>query len=226
MKLIACIVILIAAAALLGSEPVGTLAGNQTNTRPSPSLSYGLVVDCSGSMHRLTYLYDGAKNIVRANGPSDETFLVTFAGRAHIGLFRHFTSDTKSLLKGIDEGFYIKPGQTALYDAIYLSAQYLSTGSNPEPSRRKALVLITDGDDRNSHYNEEQLFGLLNSTNTRIYILSVTELTKDLNRKKYAKAIEFQNKLATDTKGRVFYPQNKDEAIRMLHGLLEYMRQQ
>src|SRR5262245_44683519 len=101
MKLTTCIVVLLAAAAFVGRQRVEVLPGNQTNARPSVSLSYGLVVDCSGSMHQVTYLYDAVKDIVRANNPSDETFLVTFADGSKIVKVRQFTSDTKSLLKRI-----------------------------------------------------------------------------------------------------------------------------
>ena len=61
---------------------------------------------------------------------------------------------------------FIKPGSsTALYDAVYLGAERLERGSH----RKKAIILISDGEDNSSRYTYTELRRLLKESDVSIY---------------------------------------------------------
>lgn len=167
-------------------------------------LSYALVIDCSGSMRsQLKAVVQASKNIVISNKASDETFLVRFISSDKIETVQEFTTDKKVLLYGLDS-LYVEGGQTAVLDAIYLSADRLAKRpSTPDNIRRKVLILVTDGEDRNSYYTQKDLFRLLGSTDTQIFTIG---FLKELKPDPRAKAELLLKRLATETGGRTFFP--------------------
>ena len=65
---------------------------------------------------------------------------------------------------------FIEGGQTAVRDAVYLAAQRVTEyerSNKIEDRKRRALVLVSDGEDRNSFYTEPQLFELLREATSR-----------------------------------------------------------
>jgi VWFA-related protein len=131
-------------------------------------LSYGLVIDASGSLHsQFQQVLDAAHRIVDSNKPADQTFVIRFVSSAIQEVMQEPTSDKVALFKALDD-FYIEGGQSAVVDAVYLSAQKLAgLKYNDAELRRKVLILVTDGDDRSSFYKQEQLFQLLGSNDNR-----------------------------------------------------------
>jgi Ca-activated chloride channel family protein len=75
-----------------------------------------------------------------------------------------------------------------------------------------ALIIITDGEDRNSFYKQEQLFSRLREEDVQIFVLasSANSTTKlDLfERASRDKAVNLINRLASETGGRAFFPQS------------------
>jgi len=167
-------------------------------------LSYGLLIDSSGSLRtQFEKIISASKKIVNSNSPNDESFLVRFISSDKIELVQELTLDKKPLLDGLDS-LYIEGGQTAVIDAVYVGADKLTKVKTiPGNLRRKALILITDGEDRNSFYKAEQLFSLLGSTDIQVFVVG---FTKELKEKPRAKALELLNRLALDTGGRAFFP--------------------
>jgi VWFA-related protein len=60
-------------------------------------------------------------------------------------------------------------GQTALLDSVYLAAGYVKKGRNP----RKAVLVISDGEDNNSRYTESELLSALRETDVTLYSIGV-----------------------------------------------------
>src|SRR5688572_11090629 len=182
-------------------------------TREEVPISYGLAVDTSGSLRsQLQSVIDAGKTIINANKPGDETFLVRFISSDNIETVQDFTSNKELLLEGLDN-FYVEGGQTAVIDAVYLSAEHVSGyGRESGDRRRRALIVITDGEDRNSFYKQEQLFARLREEDVQIFVIGfVNELDKEaalIRKSPREKAVQLINKLATETGGRAFFPES------------------
>lgn len=178
-------------------------------------LSYGLVIDASGSMRtQIGQVIRAAQNIVNSNKPEDETFIVSFVSSDNIVTLQEITRNKPQLLVALGL-LRVEGGQTALIDAVYTCADYL--GKHQRDGARNALILVTDGEERNSFYKQEQLFSKLRKTGIQIFIIGlISKLDKDnggLVRKSARDAAQtLLDRLAKETGGRVFYPKD-DKAL-------------
>lgn len=186
----------------------------ETFTREEVPISYGLAVDTSGSLRsQLQSVIDAGKTIINANKTGDETFLVRFISSDKIETVQDFTANKELLNDGLDS-FYVEGGQTAIIDAVYLSAEHVSEYRKGDEGdrRRRALIVITDGEDRNSFYKQEQLFSKLREEDVQIFVIGfVNELDKEaglIRKSPREKAVALINKLATETGGRAFFPES------------------
>jgi Ca-activated chloride channel family protein len=188
--------------------------------REEVPITYGLVVDNSGSLRsQIAQVVEAAKTIVESNKPGDETFVVRFISSDEIKIMQDFTADKQALGDALDDMF-IEGGQTAVVDAVYLAAEHASerrkkTGDPAEEKRRRALILVTDGEDRNSFYKAEQLFESLKEEDVQIYVIGfVNELEKErgfISKSKRDKAVSLLDRMAHETGGRTFYPTSLSE---------------
>src|SRR4030095_482034 len=91
----------------------------------------------------------------------------------------------------------------------YLAVEKLSKqASSADKPRRRALVLVTDGEERNSFYKAEKMLSLLGSSDVQIYPIG---FIGELKTKPAAKAKSLLTQLATDTGGRAFFPASTGE---------------
>jgi len=135
---------------------------NADETIPIP-VSYGIVVDNSGSYRMiLDRVIEAVKDIVEENNADDETFLVRFVDSEKISLSQDFTNGKTQIQDAADE-MYAEGGLTAILDAVDFSAKHLSENADKEASRRKVLILISDGDDRKSVVKLEEVLKRLKS---------------------------------------------------------------
>jgi VWFA-related protein len=148
-------------------------------------VSVGFVFDSSSSMkNRMSVSADAMQRFLMTAAPGDEFSLVQFSDRP--ALVTGFTPDTERILSSIAG---IHPlGWTALHDAIVLAAQNMRAARNP----RKALVVLTDGDDNNSRYTEKEVRGLVRESDIRVYSVGILERSRLLE------------DLAADSGGRMF----------------------
>ena len=129
-------------------------------------VSLGIVFDISHSMERkLDFAKDAAVQFLQTGTPDDEYFLVEFSSRAR--LTEGFTSDIGRLRDRLS----LTPaeGSTALYDAVYLGLSKLKSGQNP----KKALLLITDGEDNHSRYSRGDIREVVRESDAQIYVLDL-----------------------------------------------------
>ncbi len=108
-------------------------------------LAVVLVLDTSGSMRgeKLTAAEAAAAGFLNALGPNDEAALVPFS--TEVGKPTPFTADRSVLDQALQA--QVAQGNTALYDALFEAAQVASQAA---AGRRRAIVLLTDGQDTSS----------------------------------------------------------------------------
>ena len=201
-------------------------------TREEVPISYGLAVDTSGSLRsQLQSVIDAGKTIINANKPGDETFLVRFISSDKIETVQDFTANKEMLMDGLDS-FYVEGGQTAIIDAVYLSAEHVSDYKKGDEGdrRRRALIVITDGEDRNSFYKQEQLFARLREEDVQIFVIGfVNELDKEaglIRKSPREKAVNLINKLASETGGRAFFPDSVADLPQIATEIIRDLRTQ
>jgi len=201
-------------------------------SREEVPISYGLAVDTSASLRsQIQSVIDAGKTIVNSNKPGDETFLVRFISSDKIQTEQDFT-DKKDLLMDALDNLYVEGGQTAVIDAVYLSAEHVSEYKKGDEGdrRRRALIIITDGEDRSSFYKPEQLFARLREEDVQIYVIGfVNELDKEagfIRKSPREKAVGLINKLASETGGRAFFPESISELPQIANEIVRDMRTQ
>lgn len=201
-------------------------------TREEVPISYGLAVDTSGSLRsQLQAVIDAGKSIINSNKPGDETVLVRFISSDKIETIQDFTPSKDLLMDGM-ESLYVEGGQTAVIDAVYLTAEHVAEykKGNDNDRRRRALIVITDGEDRNSFYKEPQLFQRLREEDVQIYVIGfVNELDNEaglIRKSPRDKAVNLINKLATETGGRAFFPQSLSELPQIANEIVRDLRTQ
>lgn len=201
-------------------------------TREEVPVSYGLAVDNSGSLRsQLQSVIDAAKMIINSNKPGDETFLVRFISSDKIETMQDFTSNMELLQDALDN-MYIEGGQTAVIDAVFLSAERIAEYKKGDDNdrRRRALIVVSDGEDRVSFYKQEQLFARLREADVQIYVIGfVNELDREsgfIRKSSRDKAVNLLNKLASETGGRAFFPQSISELPRIAGEIVRDLRTQ
>jgi Ca-activated chloride channel homolog len=131
-------------------------------------LSLGLIVDVSGSIgSQLNTSRQAVSAFLKSLNAGDEAFLVECSDQALLTV--HFTHDAAAIddkLKAATSG-----GLTALLDAVRLGIDEMKSAKNP----RKALLVISDGGDNNSHYTSQQVEDLVRAADVQIYAMGVFE---------------------------------------------------
>jgi VWFA-related protein len=130
-------------------------------------MTIGLLVDVSASQENLIGIEQQAAEAFfsKVLRPKDLAFLISFGSDAE--LLQDYTNSSKLLRAGL-QGLHVnssvgglhpgpvptvyQPRGTILYDAVYLAAHDQLKGQ----VGRKALVLITDGDDQGSRYKIQE----------------------------------------------------------------------
>ena len=131
-------------------------------------VSWGLVLDRSGSMaEMMREVYQAALHVVDEGTQNDEMFIVTFSGKPEVE--SEFTSDRHRLENstlGLRAG-----GETALYDAVAFALNKIKTGKH----RKKALVVVTDGEDNASRLKFRRLVERAEEEDVLIYAVGMFE---------------------------------------------------
>lgn len=149
-------------------------------------LTLGILIDSSGSQQRVLDMekeVGGAflKQILRNN---DEAFVIGFD--VDVDLLQDFTSDVHRLQAGLNKakiniggGNLGPPGigggpiptsnprGTLLYDAVYLSGHDMLA----KEVGRKAMILLTDGEDQGSQLNIKQAIEAAQKSDAIVYVL-------------------------------------------------------
>jgi len=137
-----------------------------TFTQESSPVSIGILLDRSGSMKTNNNILSARmalRQVLTDANPEDEFFLITFNQNAT--LVKGFTNDVAALL---NEGAFSQPsGQTAIWDAVYRGLDLMRTAKN----EKKALILITDGEDNSSRYSSSEVREFAKESDAQIYAI-------------------------------------------------------
>jgi hypothetical protein len=97
-------------------------------------------------------------------------------------------------------------GKTALYDAVYLSAEHLENSRND----KKALLVISDGEDNASRYELEKVLRQLQRSKAAVYVIGLLEERggrgRFFGRSPARRAKEVLTKFAEIAGGRAYFP--------------------
>ena len=176
-------------------------------SREEIPLSFGLVIDTSGSMRSKLYaVVDAAKYLIKEMRPSDECFVSQFKTEAQ--LVKAFTSDKHELEISLDELFI--SGSTALLDAIIATSDYTKVKAH---QRRKALVVISDGLENNSAAKEKMVKQAIRENEVQIYLVGIVDKGKFnlFAKSPEDKAKSLLGRLADDSGGRAFFLNGPEE---------------
>jgi Ca-activated chloride channel homolog len=129
-------------------------------------LSIGLVLDFSGSMAgKLDRLREAVTRFVEISNPADEFCVIEFRDRPELVL--GLGSSPEEIAHRLD---LAEPkGQTALIDAIALGVQEMKKAHRA----RKALLVVTDGEDNRSRLRERQLEDIVRESDVQIYAIGI-----------------------------------------------------
>jgi VWFA-related protein len=176
-------------------------------------LTLGILLDTSLSQQRVLPKEQqaGAAFLQRILRPKDEAFLISFDVDAT--MLADYTSNPDRLKQAMDSaqinsssanyatGTVPSIGKlkgTVLYDAVYLAAN----DKLRQESGRKALILLTDGQDEGSEKSLESAMEAAQKANAIVYVLLIQD--EGLNGMFDNQGVGPMHKLAAATGGRVF----------------------
>jgi len=163
-------------------------------------LKVGLLIDTSSSVRmKLDFEKQAATNFIRSvMRTGDVALLVEFD--QGVSLLHDFTRNPSAIVREIKK--LRAGGGTALLDAIYTVSRDKMVG----PEARKALVLLSDGQDLNSVRNLDETLDMAKDAGVVIYSIGTSKFGADVNRK----GEKMLEQLSDQTGGRAFFPYSAD----------------
>jgi hypothetical protein len=120
---------------------------------------YVLAIDNSGSVRPYLPAFAQAANyIIKQNDERDSVIALQFAGKNQIQMSGVITSGV---------------GETALTDAIYKAVQIASEQKGHGLEFKRAVVVLSDGNDTGSRYSYKALLKLLSDSNVPVFFLGL-----------------------------------------------------
>ncbi len=191
--------------------------------------SYGILFDNTGSMRQLLPLQHEIGKLVadKAGGGKLSVFGFVSAPDGSGATFAagiECSSDVRAVKNQIVQ-IGVIGGQTKLVDAINSSVDRLAKPIKPEceKSGDKILVVMTDGEDRASSLNLDQLLESVKASGVKVYVVGLTmKLSNEkgfISKSPVKKARELLLGLATESSGRIIFPKEKDKAEEIVTAL-------
>jgi len=169
-----------------------------TNQTDLP-LQVGLLVDASNSVRdRFKFEQESAIEFLNqtVRPKYDSAFVVGFDVTPEVT--QDFTDNTELLSKGVRA---MRPGGgTAMFDALYFACRDKLLKSPHTGPVRRAIILLSDGDDNQSHVTREEAIEMAQRAEVIVYTIS-TNITG--MKQKGDKVLE---RIADATGGRAFFP--------------------
>ena len=182
----------------------------------------GVLLDASGSMlggNRSARVREALLRLLRERGGEDEFFLIAFNQSPQLLLGR--TSDAGAVLAALDRYAAAEPkGQTALYDALYLALNQAERGRH----RKRAVLLVTDGQDNMSRYKFEEVRRMLRESDVIVYAVGIVSPYDDSALDYGGRAV--LEELAGLSGGRAYFPSTVKELEAAMEHLAAELRSQ
>ena len=187
-------------------------------------LTIGILLDTSYSQDRVLPIEKevGAQFLQQMLRPSDEAFLISFD--VNVDLLQDFTNNARDIRKGMDAakinaGGLVggipgigqgpvpisNPKGTLLYDAVYLA----SHDKLRSEVGRKALILLTDGEDNGSQLKLPDALETAQKSDAIIYVLLISDSGVALGT-----GSGLMKKLSEETGGRMIHVGNNQEKLK------------
>jgi VWFA-related protein len=198
-----------------GRPPEAVLGFTQQTNLP---LRVGIMLDTSSSIRqRFQFEQDSAVEfLLQVLHLNDKAFVEGFDIATDVS--QGFTNNIDLLNQGIRK---LRPGGgTALYDALYKTCrdQMLSL---PEPgSVRRALILVSDGDDNYSRAQESDAIKMCQRANTIVYAIS-TNVSPSRD-----KGDDVLKAISEATGGQAFYPTKIEDVAIGFRNIEQELRSQ
>jgi Ca-activated chloride channel homolog len=188
----------------------------QERGRPDSSL----VTELPSS--RIQTLSNAAQDLIQRMRSDDEAFVTQF--KIESELVQEFTSDKRDLADAVDQLF--TSGGTALLDAIIATSDYAHKKGQ---RRRKAIIVMSDGFDKNSASKEKEVINAIKENEVQLYMIGF--IKEDEEKTSFGKsptktAQELLIRLADDSGGRAFFPKNLSEIPAIAAQIAKDMRTQ
>lgn len=171
--------------------------------RTSLPIALSLLIDTSASMeNRLQLAQEAAVGFARKLRPEDLAQVVDFDSRVEIT--QGFTNNVADLERAIRAT--MAGGSTSLHNAIYISLKELAKirAKSQDDVRRRAIVVLSDGEDTSSLVTYEEVLDLAKRSETTLYTIGLQP--KDAPVSKGFREAEFVlRQLAQETGGRAFF---------------------
>ena len=162
-------------------------------------LQVGLLVDASNSVRdRFKFEQESAIEFLNqtVRPRYDQAFVVGFDSTPEVT--QDFTDSAEKLAQGVKE---LRPGGgTAMFDALYFACRERLMKQAPTGPTRRAIILLSDGDDNQSHVTREEAIEMAQRAEAIVYTIS-TNISG--TKKQGDKVLE---RIADATGGRAFFP--------------------
>lgn len=167
-------------------------------------VSVGVLFDVSGSMSgdKISRAREALSHFIQTSHNSDEYFLIAFNSRAQLLLDR--SRDGNAVLEKLT--FIQTRNQTSLYDACYLGVEKVQRGSHP----KRALLLISDGQDNDSRYTFSELRRVLKESDVVLYAVGILG-GNDAGSSMGMEGQGVLDELASVSGGKAFFPRTSAE---------------
>ena len=174
-------------------------------------VTMGIVIDDSGSMRvKRQSVNAAALTFVKTSNPQDQVFVVNFNDVYYLDTPGEFASNIEDLKNALDK--IDSRGGTALYDAVYASLDHLKLGNRD----KKALLVITDGEDNASRYSFDELLRYAQKSNAVIYTIGLLGSEEPgglfkIHRGGAKRAAKVLEELSKATGGQAYFPRSLDD---------------
>ena len=182
-------------------------------------VSIGILFDVSGSMsgEKIARARKALERFINTSHPMDEYFLIAFNSRAQLLLDR--TRNGEAVL---DKLTLVQPkSNTALYDACYLGIERVTRGAH----QKKALLIISDGQDNNSRYTFGEVRRLMKESDVTVYAVGILG-GGDSGSMIGMQGQAFLDELSGVTGGKSFYPNTNVELDEIFERIALELRHQ
>lgn len=181
-------------------------------------LRLAILVDTSNSVRdRFRFIQEAAIDFIHAavRRGKDKAAVMSFDSQATLAVtLSDKISEMDAAVQRMRPG-----GGTALYDAIYLSAQELMT-EQPRDKFRRAIIVLSDGEDSLSYYSREQALEMAQKADLVIYTISTNVLRGQTGGDKVLK------RFAEETGGDSFFPFKVEDMQQSFANIANELRHQ
>ena len=182
-------------------------------------LRLGILIDTSNSIReRFRFEQEAANEFIRSvmRTNMDKAMVVSFDTSAEL------VSDLVGEVDKLEEAVHsLRPGGgTALYDAIFFACRDKLAQDQPRHKFRRAIVIVSDGDDNQSRYTRDQALEMAQKADVVLYAIStnITRVETDGD-----KVLKYY---AEQTGGRAFFPFKVEDLEQSFENIANELRHQ